>query len=221
LSTVVTVPGETFPTENEALFARGDGLVAAYVAKSGFNSTELRARPLDATGAPAGPEVLLAAQIPTYSAKSLGGVVRPDGSFGVVFNMLDDVVWFSFDANGAGDPAGVVTLSEKTGGAGLAAHASGRFFVVWRETLSQVVNGTVVDTCALFGQVYSPDLQKLGKVVPVYTPVEQGHCAYVPRLAANAAGDVIVGWRMFVDGASVTEETSFFVKIFPGLLGGP
>jgi cysteine-rich repeat protein len=217
-STVVSVPPEYFPIESHALFARGDGVIAAYVTKGvGIDPPQMRVRPLDGEGAPAGPEVVLA-DTTTFSTKALGGVVRGDGSFGVLFNVLDDIVWFPFDAAGEGDPAGVLTLSENTGGAGLAAHSSGRFFVVWREVMTQFVGGTNVDTCALFGQVVSPDLQKVGGVVPVFVPLEQGSCAWVPHLAANEAGDVIVGFRRFMDTGATNEETTFFVKIFPGLL---
>ncbi len=192
-------PSSTYHVDSAHLLRVGSSMIASYVVEGAVTNYEFRARALAATGQPQGDEGVLA-QI-FYGAAS-GGIAHADGSFGLALHPQgESLAWFPFDASGvldvgAAGPVGVAPM----GHAGrLLAHSSGRSFFVWTETMSMLQNGTIVDTCSVWGQRLSAAAQPDGPSFVVYA-APTGQCASRFGAALNGAGDLMVAWAAYSGG---------------------
>ncbi len=171
------------------LLAVGDGVIASYVTDGpSINESEFRVVALDPTGAQQSEEIPLAGV--DANAYASGGVVRPDGTFGVAVSRAGDVTWYPYHASGQLDATNVRSIgTPQTARAKLAGGPGGRFFLVWYEYEAS-------STCSLIGRVFDET------VTPVALPevlfqAPSGTCVARYDIASSPDGDVAIAWMSY------------------------
>jgi hypothetical protein len=164
----------------------GDGLVASYVTDGpSINESEFRVVALSPSGQQQSDELPLA--LVNANAYATGGVLWPDGTFGVALSAPGGVTWYPFHATGGLDATNVAAIGTPNAlRAKLVSVPSGRFLLAWYEY-------EAASTCSIVARLFDESVAPLGDPFVVFQ-APNGVCGARFDVASSPDGDVAFAW---------------------------
>jgi hypothetical protein len=183
----------------------GDGLVASYVTDGpSIDESEFRVVALSPSGQQQGDEVALA--LVNANSYATGGVVRPDGTFGVALSLPGGVTWYPFHASGELDATNVKDIgTPQASRARLVSVPSGRFLLVWYEY-------EAASTCSIVGRLFDESVAPLGEPFVLFQ-APNGVCGARFDVASSPDGDVALAWMNSYQGGGYSAQALYLPKL--------